>query len=187
MKTLSARLAALGVAATLLCSGTAAFAVTAPAVGHEGWNTLEGMMRDAEKSAITQGSWLHQAAAMIYSTRVRNVITKRVLTKRELDANVVARMIIRGKEKEAERVSAIINAEREKYEEMRASAVTGSDNAVNRERLVKADAAKLPNKCSNLHTHDRAVCLNEIALAKRVAPAVIQVAGTPAHAAARAR
>lgn len=179
---LSSRVATAAVALTLLGSHTAALAVNTPAnVSDAGWMTLQQLYSEAHASVLSSRLKVHAAAAT-YVTRIRPLVARqRRMTKREMDANRWARLVIRAKTVDERRVAAIIDQENAKK-----VAVMQSEAIPTRERMVRAYESKLPNQCSAKHTHERAICLYQLSLAKRSAPAILAAASSR-HAAAAKR
>ncbi len=180
MKTSVAHIASLGMSLVILGSSSVAMAIEAPQVSDQGWRTLESMFNEAKHSAASSGSWFQQTT-ISYTNRLIPVYKTRPITNRVRAANVWARQVIRGKAKEARRVAEVIAREQTPI----VTAQVQVEKIPSRERLVRATAAKLPNKCSELHTHDRSRCLYEISLSKREAPAIIAAIRGATHAAAR--
>lgn len=179
---LSSRVATAAVTLALLGSHTAALAVDTPAnVSDAGWMTLQQLYSEAQTSVLSSRLKVHAAAAT-YVTRIRPLVARqRRMTKREMDANRWARLVIRAKTVDERRVASIIEQENAK-----SVAVMQAEAIPTRERMVKAFEAKLPNQCSTKHTHERAVCLYRLSLAKRSAPAIVAAASSK-HAAASKR
>ncbi|HRH94169.1 MAG TPA: hypothetical protein PKV72_06605 [Candidatus Peribacteria bacterium] len=178
MKTFCTRAASLGVSLALLSSASVAMAVEAPAVSDQGWKTLESLFNEALHSAAQSGTQMKETTVS-YANRLPSVFKSKRMTKRFHDANVWARQVIRGKTNEARRMQQMIAAEKVP------AIVAQTEKLPSRERLVRSAAAKLPNQCSALHTHDRSRCMYEISLNKRNVPVIFAAIGDKIHAAAR--
>jgi hypothetical protein len=180
MKTSVAHIASLGMSLVILGTSSVAMAIEAPQVSDQGWRTLESMFNEAKHSAASSGNWLQQTTVS-YTNRLIPVYKTRPITNRVRAANVWARQVIRGKAKEARRVAEVIAREQAPI----ATAQVQVEKIPSRERLVRATAAKLPNECSEMHTHERSRCLYNISLQRRDLPAVFASIRGATHAAAQ--